>query len=137
MPALAKADQGGLADEISHSGLRALLAHLSAGGGPEDGLYDAAEPLKAALELALGGLPQEEASLEEMFQAIAKKLRLRRIDEQLSHIARSAQKLADADGLGEEIRRLQQERIELLSLRKRVLEGTLEPAGTKVPWQPV
>jgi DNA primase len=137
LPALLRAEPGNFAEEVTHPGLRALLAHLSQGGGSEDALYEASDRLKLALEAALQGLPREAEPLEEMFQAIAKKLRIRRIDEQLSHIARTAQRLVDADGLGEEIRRLQQERIELLSLRKRVLEQTLHPSGTKVPWQPV
>ena len=108
-------------DAVSHSGLRSVLAHLAGGGTPEDALYEAPPALKTVLEHALRGLPPEGPALETSFQAIAKKLRIRRIDEQLQHIARSARQLADAAVLGDEIRRLQSERIDLLALRKRVI----------------
>jgi DNA primase len=128
-PELAKGEGSHLADEISHPGLRGVVAQRVTGASREDALYDASEQVRAALETAIRTLPPAGPTLGEAFVAVSKRLRLRRIDEQLSHIARAAQRVADPEGLGEEIRRLQQERIELLSLRKRVQEAAGPVSG--------
>ena len=119
-PDLARAQGANLSHEVHHSGIRGILAHLQGGGTPEDALYDAPDGLKKALETALRGLPPVGPALTETFLAISRKLQIRRIQEQLSHIAHTTRKVADADGLGEDIRRLQQERIELLALKKKL-----------------
>jgi DNA primase len=59
--------------------------------------------------------------LEQAFGQLCRKLKLRRIDEQLTHIQRVTRQLEGASELTEETRRLQGERVDLLALRKKVL----------------
>ena len=69
------------------------------------------------------------AELQETFSRLCQRLKLRRIDEALSHIARVTGERASAHELDEETRRLQAERVELLGLRRRVLEEGRAPAA--------
>ena len=135
-PRLASRAAFSIADELSHPGLRSAAAQLIAGAAAEDVLFEATEPVKAALADASRHLP--EAELEPAFLACCRKLKLRRIDEQLAHIARITGQIPGVSELTEETRRLQAERVELLALKKRVLEDlTVVAAGTKMTSQRV
>ncbi len=137
-PRLAARDSFRVCDELSHTGLRMVLAQATSGQGTEDALFEAAEPVKRAIEVALRQLPEAGPSLEQTFLTVCRKLMLRRIDEQLGYIEKATKQAPGAYDLTEETRRLLSERIELLALKKRVLEE-LRPAlpGTKAPMQPV
>ena len=105
---------------------------------PEDALFEAPEPVKRAIEVALRQLPEGGAALEQAFLTVCRKLMLRRIDEQLGYIEKSTKQAPGAYDLTEETRRLLAQRIELLALKKRVQEELRpSPAGTKAPLQPV
>ncbi|HME89958.1 MAG TPA: DNA primase, partial [Myxococcaceae bacterium] len=119
-----------VADELSHPGLRAAAAELIGGAAPEEVLFEATGAVKEALAEASGHLP--EGDLERAFLACCRKLKVRRIDEQLAHIARITGQVPGASELTDETRRLQAERVELLALKRRVLEdGPFALAGTK------
>ncbi|MDY7230504.1 DNA primase [Hyalangium rubrum] len=137
-PRLMARDSFRTGDELSHTGLRVVLAHATSGQGVEDALFEAAEPVKRAIEVALRQLPEAGAALEQTFLTVCRKLMLRRIDEQLGYIEKATKQAPGAYDLTEETRRLLTERIELLALKKRVLDE-LKPAptGTKAPVQPV
>lgn len=127
--ALAAKDRGLLArdlhrvaDELSHPGLRALVAQLGAGANAADVLSETSPRLKEALERAERQLPSDPSQWEPAFVAMCQKLKLRRIDEQLKLNAKETSKQAQASDLTEETRRLLTERSELLALRKRVVE---------------
>ncbi len=137
-PRLVARDSFRICDELSHTGLRVVLAQATSGQGTEDALFEAAEPVKRAIEVALRQLPEGGAALEQAFLTVCRKLMLRRIDEQLGYIEKATKLAPGAYDLTEETRRLLSERIELLALKKRVLEE-LKPGvpGTKAPLQPV
>ncbi|MBI3183325.1 MAG: DNA primase [Myxococcales bacterium] len=111
-----------LSDELLHPGLRTLLAHLASGASAEDSLFEASPALKGALEAAGRELPKEDSELEPRFLGACRRLKIRRIDDQLSHIARVTASLAGASDLTDETRRLLSDRSELLALKRRVLE---------------
>lgn len=121
-PALLSVDAFGVRDELSHSGLRNLLASAAAGTAVREALEEAGEAVAAALRGAARNLPRDDAGWEPTFRLICRKLKLRRLDEQLSHIARLARTLVSAHELDEETRRLQEERIALLALKKAVID---------------
>lgn len=137
-PRLVSRDSFRICDELSHTALRVVLAQATSGQGTEDALFDAAEPVKRAIEVALRQLPESGAALETFFLTVCRKLMLRRIDEQLSNIEKSTKQAPGAYDLTEETRRLLAQRIELLALKKRV-QDELRPSapGTKAPMQPV
>lgn len=136
-PSLASRDSFSVSDELTHHGLRTVVSQLCAGESPEDALFEASDAVKAALESASRQLPAE-SERERTFAAICRKLKLRRIDEQLTHIARITGQLHGANDLTEETRRLQTERVDLLALKRRVLdEGPRVEAGTKTSSQQV
>ena len=66
---------------------------------------------------------------------MCRRLKLQRIDEQLSHLMKTAAGLAGASELTEETRALVSQRVELLALRKRVGRDGPLGAGNKVPAQ--
>ncbi|MDC0709344.1 DNA primase [Stigmatella sp. ncwal1] len=137
-PRLVARDTFRACDELSHTGLRMVLAHATSGQGTEDALFEAPETVKRALEGALRQLPEPGAPLEQAFLAVCRKLMLRRIDEQLGYIEKATKQAPGAYDLTEETRRLLGERIELLALKKRVLDELRPaPTGTKAPMQPV
>jgi DNA primase len=137
-PRLLPRDRFRVHDELSHPGLRRVLALATSGGGTEDALFEAPEVLKRPLEAASRQLPAEPEALEGAFVTVCRRLKLRRIDEQLSHLMKTAAGLAGASELTEETRALVSQRVELLALRKRVQEEMTPSApGTKVPAQPV
>jgi DNA primase len=115
-----------------------VLAQATSGQGAEDALFEAPEPVKRAIEVALRQLPEGGAALEQAFLTVCRKLMLRRIDEQLAYIEKATKQAPGAYDLTEETRRLLAQRIELLALKKRVQEE-LRPSvpGTKAPLQPV
>lgn len=137
-PRLVARDSFRICDELSHTGLRVVLAHATSGQGTEDALFEAPEPIKRAIEVALRQLPEGGSALEQAFLTVCRKLMLRRIDEQLAYIEKATKQAPGAYDLTEETRRLLAQRIELLALKKRVQEE-LRPsaAGTKAPLQPV
>ncbi len=111
-----------LVDELKHVGLRTLLAAIGSGRSAEDALYDASGPTKAALEQATRQLPVDDGQLERAFVAACRRLKVRRIEEQLSYIAHVTARLAGATDLDEETKRLLAERSDLLALKRKVLE---------------
>ena len=137
-PRLVARDSFRICDELSHTGLRVVLAQATSGQGTEEALYDAAEPVKRAIEVALRQLPEGGAALEQAFLTVCRKLMLRRIDEQLHYIEKTTKQAPGSYDLTEETRRLLSQRIELLALKKRV-QDELRPSapGTKAPVQPV
>ena len=115
-------DSGRLADELSHPGFRHLVGLISGGQTAADALYEASDAVKRALDTAKTQLPNSPGeNLEQAFAVLCRKLKLKRIDEQLTHIQRVTAQYADAAELPEEVRKLQAERAELLALRKKVL----------------
>lgn len=121
-PALLASDTSRAADEVSHLGLRAIVAHVGQSHSPEDALYEAPPSLQKALEASLRQLPNEIKDLESFFKATQKKLKVRRIDEQLAHIAKVTAGLQSAHDLTDDTRRLLTERGELLALKRRLLQ---------------
>ncbi|HET9158163.1 MAG TPA: DNA primase [Myxococcaceae bacterium] len=116
-------------DEVTHPGLRAVLAQLQSGTAAADALEGASPPLRTNLEAARGLLPRDPEQLPEALEALSRRLKLTRVKERLDHIARSTALLVGAHELDEETKRLQEERGELLRL-KRQLEAAPSPTPT-------
>ncbi|MCE9667912.1 DNA primase [Myxococcus stipitatus] len=137
-PHLLSRDIFRVCDELSHMGLRMALAHATSGHGSQDALFEASEGIKRAIETSWRQLPNDAQELEQAFSAICREIMVRRIDERLTYIKRATEQTPGAFDLTEETRQLLAERVELLALKKRVLEE-LRPsgAGTKAPLQPV
>ncbi|MGO9831166.1 MAG: DNA primase [Myxococcaceae bacterium] len=115
---------------LRHPGLRSIVARLHSGVPPADALDEVAPRLLDTVAAQGRTLPSDEAALAEAFGRLCRRLKLRRIDEALTHIARVTGEHASAHELDEETRRLQSERVELLGLRRRVLgEGRAQPPG--------
>jgi DNA primase len=121
-------------DEVTHPGLRAVLAQLRAGASPAEALDSATPRLQAAVQAAQGLLPRDAEQLPEAFETLSRRLKLARVKERLDHIARTTAVLVGAHELDEETKRLQEERGELLRL-KRQLE-TASAQGPKPPLSP-
>jgi DNA primase len=138
-PRLVARDSFRACDELSHTGLRVLLAHAISGHGAEDALFEAQDSVKRAIDQALRQLPEDSVPLEQAFLRFCRDLMLRRINERLTYIQKAtAQTPEGAYDLSEETRRLLLERIELLALKKRVMDELRPaPTGTKAPMQPV
>jgi DNA primase len=137
-PRLMARDAYRLYDELSHPGLRLVLAQATTGLGVQDALFEAPEPVKRVIEHHLQLLPPGGLELEQAFSKICRQLVLKRIDERLSYIKRATEQTPGSFDLTEETRQLLAERIELLALKKRIDEETRDPtSGTKVPMQPV
>jgi DNA primase len=116
-------------DEVTHPGLRAVLAQLQGGTPPADALEGASPRLRTSLEAAQGLLPRDPRQLPEALQTLARRLKLARVKERLDHIARSTAQHVGAHELDEDTKRLQEERGELLRL-KRLLEAAPSPTPT-------
>jgi DNA primase len=113
---------------LSHPGLRTIIARLQAGALPADALDELPPRLLDTVAAQGRTLPADPAALAEAYGRLLRRLKLRRIDEALTHIARVTGQHASAHELDEETRRLQAERVELLGLRRRVLgEGQAQP----------
>jgi DNA primase len=138
-PSLLGTDPFRAFDELSHPGLRAIVAELTAGQAPEEAVFDASDEVKGGVQESSRQLPADSAEVAKTFTLVARRLKLRRIDEQLLQIAKITGQVAGANELTDETRRLQAERIDLLALRKRVIEEetTAVPAGTKARWKSV
>jgi DNA primase len=138
-PRLVARDTFRVCDELTHPGLRLALAHATTGHGVEDALFEAHDTVKRAIEAAgrqLSG--QQGSALEHYFLQICRAIMLRRIKQQLEFIERSTRQTAGAVDLSEETKQLMAQRMELLSLKKRVEEEIRpSPPGTKAPMQPV
>ena len=85
--------------------------------------------LQSSVEAAQGLLPRDAEQLPEALETLARRLKLDRVKERLDHIARSTALLVGAHELDEETKRLQEERGELLRL-KRLLEAAPSPPPT-------
>lgn len=120
-PRLLQADNHRVHDELQHGGLRALIHHVATGQSPEDALFEAAGPLKTSLERAARELPVDDDVLEQFFAAACRKLKLRRVEEQLAYIARVTGRLQGANDLTGDTRRLIEQRVELLELKKKLV----------------
>ena len=133
-PSLLGQDDFQVADELLHPGLRTCAARLAQGHPPSDILYEASEATRRALDVASRNLPPEEGQLLEAFGQVTRKLKLRRIDDQLVHIAKVTGQVQRQNELDEELVRLMSERVALLALRKRVVASTsgLKPPGPTV-----
>ena len=116
-------------EEVIHTGLRAVLAQLQAGASPADALDGATPRLRTVVEAAQGLLPRDARQFPEALETLARRLKLTRVKERLDHIARSTALLVGAHELDEETKRLQEERGELLRL-KRLLEAAPSPPPT-------
>ncbi|HYO58739.1 DNA primase [Archangium sp.] len=138
-PRLVVRDTFRVYDELSHPGLRLVLAHATSGHGAEDALFEAHDTLKRAVDAASRQLAEQQGSaLEHYFLQICRAIMLRRIKQQLDYIKRATSQTTGALDLSEETKQLYAQRIELLSLKKRVEEEIRPPPpGTKAPMQPV
>ena len=138
-PRLVVRDTFRVHDELSHPGLRLVLAHATSGHGAEDALFEAHDTLKRAVEAASRQLAEQQGSaLEHYFLQVCRAIMLRRINQQLDYIKRTTSQMTGAIDLSEETKQLLAQRIELLSLKKRVEEEIRpSPPGTKAPMQPV
>ena len=114
-----------------------LAAAQPRGHGAEDALYEASDAVKNAVVEAWRQLPEAGMTLEHDFSNICREIMVRRIDERLVYIRRATEQTAGAFDLTEETRQLLTERVELLALKKRVLEELRPSSGTKAPMQPV
>jgi len=132
-PSLLSKDSARVAGELSHPGFRHLVGLLASGQTTTDALYEASDAVKRALDTAKTQLPDSPGdNLEQAFTLLSRKLKLKRIDEQLTHIQRVTALSSSTGELTEEIRKLMGERSELLALRKKVLaEGLAVTTGTK------
>ena len=114
-------DEFRVRDELKHMGLRHLVAALQSGGSAEDALYETGEPTKVALTKSRDMLPSDEASLEQAFISVCKRLKLRAIDDRLAYIAReTANTLGGTSELTQDSRDLLTERGELLALKRQL-----------------
>ncbi len=130
-PALLEEGGAHSTDElVHHAGLRIILARLQGGVPSADALDELPTRLLDVVAAQGRTLPTDEAPLAEAFARLCRRLKLRRIDEALTHIARVTGEHASAHELDEDTRRLQAERVELLGLRRRVLgEGRASAPG--------
>jgi hypothetical protein len=106
-----------------------VLAQLQSGTPAADALEGANPRLRTSLEAAQGLLPRDPERLPEALQTLGRRLKLDRVKERLDHIARSTALLVGAHELDEDTKRLQEERGELLRL-KRQLEAAPSPTPT-------
>ncbi|MCY1080376.1 DNA primase [Archangium lansingense] len=138
-PRLVVRDTFRVCDELSHPGLRLVLAHATSGHGAEDALFEAHDTIKRAVDAASRQLAEQQGSaLEHYFLQLCRAIMLRRINQQLDYIKRTTSQTSGALDLSEETKQLLAQRIELLSLKKRVEEEIRpSPPGTKAPMQPV
>jgi len=128
-PGLLSQDGSRVTDELlHHPGLRTVVGRLLSGVLPADALDELPPRLQDTVASQGRTLPVDETALAETFGQLCKRLKLRRIDEALTHIARVTGQLTGAHELDEETRRLQAERVELLGLRRRVLSEGGAPA---------
>lgn len=117
-------------DEVTHPGLRAVLAQLLSGASAADALEGASPRLRTTVEAAQALLPRDAEQLPEAFETLSRRLKLTRVKERLDHIARATALLVGAHELDEETKRLQEERGELLRL-KRQLESAASPTTAR------
>ncbi len=120
-PRLLVSDTFRVQDELSNGAIRSLIQHVASGRGAQDALFESPERLRSALEQAARGLPAEEGALEPFFAAVCRRLMRRRVDEKLAWIARVTASLQGASELPEDARRLLEQRVELLGLRKKLV----------------
>ncbi len=119
--ALLQRDVFRVADELKHMGVRTLVAGLQSGQSPEDCLYEASEVLKGALQKSRDQLPTEDASMEQAFGTVCRRLKLRAIEEQLQRIARETGQVPGVNELTADARLLLEERGQLLALKRELM----------------
>jgi DNA primase len=121
-PQLLQRDAHRVLDELKHVGLRTLLNAIQSGTPPEDALYEAGEGLKGALIKARDLLPGDEGALEQAFQVMCRRLKLRAIEERLARIGReTAATPGGTTELTSDARDLLTERAALLALKRQLL----------------
>src|SRR5262249_15934141 len=105
---------------------------LRAGQAAEEAIFESSDEVKAAVEKASNQLPADSSEVRRTFALLGRRLKLRRIDEQLLQIAKITGQVPGASELTEETRRLQPERIDLLAPKKRDIEqAVLAQAASK------
>jgi DNA primase len=125
-------------DELTHLGLRALVTSAVAGQAAAEALEASTPLVRQSVERALQELRVEGAELTSTFSTLCKKVKVRRIDEQLKFISQQTRTSDPGGELNEETRRLLQDRVELLALKRRVLEEMGPgPPGTNALREPV
>ena len=120
-------------DEVANVGLRSLLAQVQSGVDPADALAEAPPRLRAGLEAAHGLLPRDPEQFPEAYQALARRLKLSRVKERLDHIARATAQVVGAHELDEETKRLQEERGELLRLKRQLEAPPAQGSTSTLP----
>lgn len=125
-PRLLAKDVRRVGDELTHPGLKTVVALVGSGQRPEDVVEEASEPVKAALRNA--GLPEADDALEQAFTMVCRTLKLRFIDEHLRKLATHVAQASAAGELTEETKTLLAEQSQLRQLR---LEVAKEGATTR------
>ena len=111
---------------------------VASGERPDDAVQEASEAVRRVLEQARASVPEADSEREAWFVKVCQKLKLRKIEDRLTEIARLTAQLEGAAELTEETRILINERRGLLDQKKRVLAGaTAVIAGTKSASAPV
>lgn len=116
-------DQWRAGDDLKHTGLRNLIAALASGGSPQDALYEASEAVKRTLEeqALQRTLPEDDQALEQAFETVCRRLKLRGLEEQLTRIARElAQSGGSGSELTDEARELLAQQGQLLALKRQI-----------------
>lgn len=108
-----------VADELKHSGLRSVIAHVAQGNSPEDAMHETSPGVKSAL--AQAALPTDDFAVEQAFVSVCRRLKVRSIEEQLRRITQETTALSHSTELGEEARDLLAQRGQLLELKRQVL----------------
>jgi DNA primase len=117
-PRLAQKDALGVQGDLRHLGLRVLLGAVASGEPREDALQAASDPVRRTLEQASASIPASEADREAWFLKICRKVKVRKIEERLTEIARLTAQLGN--DVNEETRPLFEE-LRTLVEQKRVL----------------
>lgn len=109
-----------VADELHHSGARALLAAVASGTSAEDALHESSPKLKQALAAAM--LPPDDDTLERAFADVCLKLKKQAVRRQMERITRDTAHLANANELDPDTIEKLKEQEQLKALLKE-LEG--------------
>ena len=121
-PLLAARTPASWLDGLTHLGLRHFLARVARHEDRDAILFDAPSSLRDALQVHRAKLPEIGPSLDATLGEVCRKLKILRIEEQLSYIAQATQQMAAAHELNDEILILLEERMNLLTLKKKVLK---------------
>ena len=119
---LLQKDEWRAGDDLKHTGLRNLIAGLTTGRSREDALYEASEAVKRTLEdlAAQKSLPEDAQALEQWFETVCRRLKLRGIEEEVTRIARQLSQLGSGSDLSDEARELLSQQAQLLGLKRQI-----------------